>query len=153
MFVGRLKRFSLLSLLGIGLSLQMSCTPYYDDLNPTCVDITDEVIDAGIFLSLQVLRPNLPLKFIEDYESKCYSLQDDGTIDEMYDYYDNGYTYVSSMYKSSWECSDDKFMLYMDEDIYEIKIKKTIDECIGLSYIKGILRIEALLCNCKVFGY
>lgn len=153
MFISRLKRSFLLSTLGIGLTLGTACIPQRNINAPSCEELTDEVVESEVFLSLDVIRPKYNLAMIEDYESKCYSLIDDGTIDKMYDYYDNGYTYVSSMQNTYWECVDNKFVLYMDDDVYKTKIKNTIDNCLSLSYIKGILRVEVLLCDCEQFVY
>ena len=148
-----LGRFLLLSMLGIGLALGTSCIPHTNINELTCEELTDEVVEAGIFLSLDVVKPRIKFEAIDDYESKCYSLIDDGTINKMYDYYDNGYVYTSTMVNTSWECVDNKFVLYMDEDVYKTKIKEALDNCLTLSYIKGILRVEVLLCDCEQFDY
>ncbi len=153
MLISRLKRSFLLSTLGIGLTLGTACIPHSDVNTPSCEELTDEVVESEVFLSLDVIRPKYNLAMIRDYESKCYSLIDDGTIDKMYDYYDNGYTYTSAMSYTYWECVDNKFVLYMDEDVYKTKIKKTLDNCLTLSYNKGILRVEVLLCDCEQFDY
>ena len=153
MLISRLKRSFLLSTLGIGLTLGTACIPHSDVEMPSCEELTDEVVESEVFLALDVIRPKYNLAMIEDYESKCYSLIDDGTIDKMYDYYNNGYTYTSAMSYTYWECVDNKFVLYMDEDVYKTKIKKTLDNCLTLSYNKGILRVEVLLCDCEQFDY
>jgi len=153
MLISRFKRFFLLSTLGIGLMLKTSCIPHSDVITPTCEELTEEVVESGEFLSLEVTRPRFSLSTIDDYESKCYSLMDDGTIDKKQDYYDDGYVYTSTMTNTSWDCVDDRFVLYVDEDVYKTKIKEELDNCLSLSYIKGILRVEVLLCDCEQFDY
>tara|TARA_R100000808_G_scaffold24119_1_gene54780 strand:- start:43 stop:507 length:465 start_codon:yes stop_codon:yes gene_type:complete len=151
--ISRFKRFFLLSILGIGISLETACNHDSDQLEHICEDIIEETIEADRILSLEVLKPRISLQAITDYENKCYSLIDDGTIDKVYSYYENGYVHTSSMYNTEWECLDNKFVLYNGEDTYKMKIKKTVDDCISLGYVNGVIRVEVLLCDCEKFDY